>query len=117
MNSPGSQLDDKRRKAIKAALKLYEPRQVCEAILGCSRSEWHMGKNDRHRKFNGLDLILRDAQHIDNFIELASKRTTGPESIDERNARILAELMNEDGTAAPDGDVIDVDMEELIDAH
>jgi hypothetical protein len=111
MNSPGSKLDDKRRKAIVNALKLYEPRQVCEAILGCSRSVWHMGQNDRHRKFNGLDLILRDAEHIDMFVELASKRTTGPESIEERNARILAELVAQDSTADPD--VIDVDMTEV----
>jgi hypothetical protein len=111
MNSPGSKLDDKRRKAIVNALKLYEPRQVCEAILGCSRSAWHMGQNDRHRKFNGLDLILRDAEHIDMFVELASKRVTGPESIEERNARILAELVAQDSTADPD--VIDVDMTEV----
>lgn len=111
MNSPGSKLDDKRRKAIVNALKLYEPRQVCEAILGCSRSVWHMGQNDRHRKFNGLDLILRDAEHIDMFIELASKRATGPESIEDRNARILAELMAKDAHTEPD--VIDVDMSEV----
>lgn len=111
MNSPGSKLDDKRRKAIVNALKLYEPRQVCEAILGCSRSVWHMGQNDRHRKFNGLDLILRDAEHIDMFVELASKRTTGPESIEDRNARILAELMAKDSTVDPE--VIDVDMTEV----
>ena len=86
-------------------------RQVCEAILGCSRSVWHMGQNDRHRKFNGLDLILRDAEHIDMFVELASKRVTGPESIEERNARILAELVAQDSTADPD--VIDVDMTEV----
>lgn len=115
MASPKSVLDDKRRKAIKGALKLYEPRQVCEAILGCSRSAWHMGENDRRQKFNGLDLILRDAEHIDKFIELASKRTTGPESIEDRNARILAELMAEDVTT--DSDVIDVAMTEVDHAH
>ncbi len=114
MDSPRSQLDDKRRKAIKGALKLYEPRQVCEAILGCSRSAWHMGENDRRAKYNGLDLILRDAEHIDKFMELASKRTTGPESIEQRNARILAELMA--GDSAIDPNVIDVDAQEVIDA-
>ncbi|WP_208281680.1 hypothetical protein [Massilia oculi] len=114
MDSPRSQLDDKRRKAIKGALKLYEPRQVCEAILGCSRSAWHMGENDRRAKYNGLDLILRDAEHIDKFMELASKRTTGPESIEQRNARILAELMA--GDSAIDPNVIDVDAQEVVDA-
>lgn len=114
MQAPRAQLDAKRTKAIKDALKLYEPRQVCEAILGCSRSTWHMGDNDRRQKFNALTLILRDADHIDKFIELASKRTTGPESIEQRNARILAELMEEDAPSDPD--VIDVEMEEMSDA-
>lgn len=114
MNSPGSKLDDKRRKAIANALKLYEPRQVCEAILGCSRSAWHMGENDRHRKFNSLDLILRSADNIDKFAEMASKRATGAESIEERNARILAELVAQDSTIDPD--VIDVDMTEVTHA-
>ena len=114
MNSPRSQLDDKRRKAIKGALKLYDPRQVCEAILGCSRSAWYMGDNDRRQKYNGLDLILRDAEHIDKFMELANKRTTGPESIEERNARILAELIAEDSGIDPD--VIDVEAQEVPDA-
>lgn len=115
MDTPGAQLDDKRTKAIKAALKLYEPRQVCEAILGCSRSTWHMGENDRRRKFNGLGLILRDAEHIDSFIELASKRTTGPENIEQRNARIMAELMAQDAGADPD--IIDVEMQEVDHAN
>lgn len=114
MDTPRSQLDDKRAKAIKVALKLYEPRQVCEAILGCSRSAWHMGQNDRGEKYNGLNLILRSADHIDKFIEMASKQTTGPETIEERNARILAEWMAGDASASPD--VIDVEMEEVADA-
>jgi hypothetical protein len=114
MEAPRAQLDDKRTKAIKTALKLYEPRQVCEAILGCSRSAWHMGQNDRGQKYNGLNLILRSADHIDKFIEMASKQTTGPETIEERNARILAEWMAGDASAAPD--VIDVEMEEVENA-
>mgnify|MGYP003575867748 CR=1 FL=1 len=117
MDSPRSQLDDKRRKAIKGALKLYEPRQVCEAILGCTKSDFHMARGEYagRNKYIGIDLILRDADHIDKFIDLASKRTTGPETIEQRNARIMAELMAEDGKADPN--VIDVDAQEVIDAH
>lgn len=119
MNSPGSQLDDKRRKAIKGALKLYDPRQVCEAILGCTKSDFHMARGEYagRNKHIGIDLILRDAEHIDKFIAMAGKRTSGPESIDERNARIMAELMAQDGQAAPGDDVLDIDMTEVIDAH
>lgn len=69
MESPRSLLDDKRKKAIKAALKTgYTVEQLCEAIDGCAKSEFHMGKNDRGEKYNGIDLILRSAEKIDKFI-------------------------------------------------
>lgn len=69
MKSPKSLLDDKRRKAIKAALKTgYTPEQLCDAITGCAKSDFHMGKNDKGLKYNGLDLILRNAEYIDKFI-------------------------------------------------
>lgn len=95
------------------ALKLYGPRHVCEAIQGCCRSEWYFGRNDRGQKYSGLNLILRSTDHIDKFIEMAGKQTTGPETIEERNARILVEWMAGDATAT--SDVIDVEMEEVID--
>jgi hypothetical protein len=68
MDSPRSRLDDKRRKLIRHALKTYTPAELCVAIRGCSRSPWHMGQNDRNRKFNGIELILRSAEKIDQFI-------------------------------------------------
>lgn len=69
MKSPKSLLDDKRRKAIKSALKTgYTPEQLCDAIAGCAKSAFHMGDNDRRAKYNGLDLILRSAEKIDQFI-------------------------------------------------
>lgn len=72
MDSPRSQLDDKRRRAIKAALKFgYTAEQLCVAIDGCRKSPWHMGQNDRGTKYNGLGLILRGADYIDKFIAAA----------------------------------------------
>jgi hypothetical protein len=71
MASPRSQLDDKRRKAIKRALKDgYTPAQLRTAVDGCAASAWHMGQNDRRTKYNGIELILRDAEHIDRFIAM-----------------------------------------------
>jgi len=44
MDSPRSLLDDKRRKTIKAALKTgYTADQLCSAITGCAKSDYHMG--------------------------------------------------------------------------
>jgi hypothetical protein len=72
MNSPRSVLDANRRRLIVNALKNYTPAQVCTAIRGCSRSEWHMGANDAKKRYNGLDLILRNAEKIDSFIAMDS---------------------------------------------
>lgn len=64
-----SALDDKRNKLITARLKDgYTVEQLCNAIRGCSLSPWHMGDNDNGRKYDGLDLILRDAAKVDQFI-------------------------------------------------
>lgn len=69
MSSPRSLLDDKRRKLIRNALKTgYSVDQLKQAIDGCAKSAWHMGQNDRMTKYNGLDLILRNAEHIDKFM-------------------------------------------------
>jgi hypothetical protein len=98
MGSATSKLDAKRIGLIRNALKLgYTPRQLCEAIKGCASSPFHMGQNDRKTKYNSLKLILRDADNIDKFIELTSYQATagGLESIEQRNERILAELMRD----------------------
>lgn len=68
MASPRSKLDDKRRKVIRAALKNYSAEDLIAAIDGCRASPWHMGQNDRRQKYNGLDLILRNAEKIDQFM-------------------------------------------------
>lgn len=71
MSSPLSKLDDKRRRLIKSAINIgYTPAQVCQAIRGCSKSAYHMGQNERTTRYNGLDLILRNAEKIDSFIAM-----------------------------------------------
>jgi hypothetical protein len=96
MSSPKSALDAKRRKLIETALKSYQPADVCKAIRGCSKSPFNMGKNDRKTKYNGLNLILRDAEHIDHFISLDSENAKpAAETIDEMNARIAAEFLGD----------------------
>ena len=68
-------LDAKRSKLIAARLKAgYTVDDLCLAVDGCARDPFSMGDNDRGTKFNGLSVILRDAEHVDKFIALA----TGP---------------------------------------
>lgn len=71
MGHPAAKLDRKRKKTIEAALALgYTAEQLKIAIAGCASSAWHRGKNDRGRVYDALDLILRDAEHIDQFISI-----------------------------------------------
>lgn len=110
MQSPSSKLDAKRIAKIRAALKIgYTPRQLCEAIKGCSLTPHNMGVNDRNRKYNSIELIFRDADHIDGFIQAAKNppKAGGEETIEQRNARITAEVL---GTAEPEGgDIIEME--------
>ena len=68
-----SNLDVKRRALIKARLKEgYTEEQLTEAVVGCSRSNFHQGQNDKGKIYDGLELIFRDASHVDQFLKLAA---------------------------------------------
>lgn len=66
-------LDAKRRAAIERALKLYPVDTLCRAVDGYAASPWHRGENDRGTAYLGLELMLRDAAHIDAGCDLADK--------------------------------------------
>ena len=77
-------------------MKKHSPAELCKAIRGCSKSPHNMGQNDQKTKYNGLDLILRNAEKIDRFIALdAGNAVSASETMDERNARIMAEVMGD----------------------
>src|SRR5690606_11715367 len=66
-----AKLDDKRRKAIRNALKLgYSEADLCQAISGYRNSPFHMGQNDRATVYDSLTLLLRSAEHIDKGLKL-----------------------------------------------
>ena len=60
-------MSDKRRRKIEQAIKLYDVQTCKQAIKGCSMSDFHMGKNGSGTKYDDIELILRDAEHIENF--------------------------------------------------
>lgn len=66
-------LDNKRRRFIQQALASYELDEVLLAVDGWRFSAHHRGENDRATKYNDLDLLLRDAKHIEMFRDLASQ--------------------------------------------
>jgi hypothetical protein len=68
MASPKSKLDAKRRKAIEARLKDFSVADLKRAIDGCRADDFSMGENDRSTKYNGIDVICRDAAHVEKFM-------------------------------------------------
>ncbi len=72
MGHTKAQLDDKRRGLIRKALKMgYSPEQLFQAIDGCAITPHNIGENDRGQRYDGLHILLRDAEQIDRFIRNA----------------------------------------------
>ena len=69
MRHPNSKLDCKRSSLIRKALRIgYNAEQLCEAITGCSITPHNIGHNERGQRYDGLHVILGDADQIDRFI-------------------------------------------------
>lgn len=66
-------LDSTRRLVIGAAIHDYGVQACKEAIIGCTMSEFHMGNNKNGKKYDDVELILRDAKHIEQFLEIFDK--------------------------------------------
>jgi hypothetical protein len=60
-------LDSKREARIKWALENYPPDDIADAIRGAAASPFHQGQNPRGKRFDDLDLIFRDAKHLEDF--------------------------------------------------
>jgi hypothetical protein len=72
MDRSRSHLDDTREQAIARVLAIgYTVEEVKTAIEGCKSSAFHMGLNDRGTCYNDIELICRDAKHLDTFMERA----------------------------------------------
>lgn len=82
---PRARLDEKRAKKIGGALRMgYSEADLMTAIDGCKASRWHMGENERHRQYINVELIFRDADHIDAFMARAPRAK--PNEAQERSA-------------------------------
>jgi DNA-binding MarR family transcriptional regulator len=68
MNHPQAKLDSKRQRKIADALKDYSAEQLMQAIDGCAMTPYNMGENKTRQRYDDIELILRDASHIERFI-------------------------------------------------
>ena len=66
---PKAILTPKRRKLIQNAIDTYGVDTCKTAIDGCKLSPWHQGHNPSGKRYDSIELILRDAQHIESFCE------------------------------------------------
>lgn len=64
-----AKLDQKRSRLIQAALQSYPADQLCQAISGYLNSPHHMGRNESRTVYDSIELMLRDAKHIDAGIK------------------------------------------------
>ena len=66
-------LTDKRNKLIAKAISWYGEDGCRLAIDGCAKSPWHMGDNPSGKRYDSIELILRDAEHIERFASFATE--------------------------------------------
>ena len=96
-NRPQAKLTDKRKRVIEKALKMgYSGENLELAITGCSMTPFNMGDNKHGRKYDSIELILRDAEHIEKFMEHAEnppKRTDGKRDVRQHNIGVVQGMM------------------------
>lgn len=70
LDHPRAKLDGKRKAIINKAIKLgYSEGDLKTAIEGCAKTPFNMGENDNNTKYDDIELILRDAKHIEQFMD------------------------------------------------
>lgn len=73
MSHPKAKLDKHRQRAINQSLKLgYSIADLKQAIDGCAKTPFNMGQNDRQQIYDDINLIFRDAERIERFMNNAS---------------------------------------------
>lgn len=108
MGHKRARMDLKRAQVIRDRLRDgYSVEDLTLAIDGNAASDWHQGNNDRRMKYDAIELILRDAAHVDRFIAMGE---TAHKMIEAKQAR-QAEAQKD---AAPPTDEEKARVRELL---
>lgn len=83
-----ARLDEKRARRIRWALDNFPLEDVVDAVQGWRHSAHHRGENERNTKYNDLELLLRDATHLERFRDL--QRDSQPPPTQSERERQLA---------------------------
>jgi len=49
---------------------MYGVEACKDAISGATHSPWHMGHNPQGKKYDDIELVLRDEKHIEMFLDI-----------------------------------------------
>ena len=97
LNHKKAKLTDKRKRVIARAIKDgYTVDDMMRAITGCGKTPFNMGDNEHGRVYDSIELILRDAEHIEKFMEHADnppKRSSGKLDVRQHNIGVAREMM------------------------
>lgn len=70
-------LDSKRWAVIAKAIVSHGTDACFDAIRGCLVSPFHQGQNSRGKKYDDIELILRDASKIEKFCSAWDEKMQG----------------------------------------
>lgn len=79
---PKAVLDDKRRRLIDARLKQFTLDDLRSAIDGYKLSPFHQGQNDDGKVFDSIELIMRDAHHVEEGLRFLRAPPRPPPKIE-----------------------------------
>ena len=114
-----AKLTAKRKSVITARLKDgYTIEQIRQAIDGCARSDYHMGKNDTGTKYDDIELICRTGEKLEHFgnnigvaTPVHSGQQTSAEKIQAQGERLTA-MMNQ-ATEKPVDAVVEAEYRDI----
>lgn len=67
-------LDKNRSKLIELRLQDYSVEDLKNAIIGCTKSAWHMGRNPQQTPYNQIKNIFGTPENTEKFIELQTNK-------------------------------------------
>ena len=68
-----AKLSPERKELIGSAIHDYSLELCLEAVRGCSLSSFHMGGNKQRKRYDSLDLIFRNSDKIEGFLQIAEE--------------------------------------------
>ena len=75
-----TKLNKKREAAVRARLKEgYTIDQIKQAIIGCSKTPHNMGVNDQGKPWNDIELICRNGNNVERFMDNAHNPPAAPD--------------------------------------